>query len=224
MGAQTASTGSKVGAAHLNYALCEEQRSFGLTVLPTYLLFLNLYQDHRLPRCDVTQSGTKRDDVASCCFHSSSLRLFVLSFISKVTICMRVIRQEEVNKSSREQISWQCVKNNASLQLWHLFVCLICGDRFCLQDILTAPLQFSTLGISEKFFVNKVWEAQAFVSNKKEERKKKEWKKEKNKLVVLSKWLTIRQSLFTAWPVISERVRGRLVKLVLLKHFCCDYS
>lgn len=30
MGAQTASTGSKFGAAHLNYALCEEQRSFGL--------------------------------------------------------------------------------------------------------------------------------------------------------------------------------------------------
>jgi hypothetical protein len=72
MGAQTASTGSKVGAAHLNYALCEVQRSFGLTVPPTYLLFLNLYQDHRLLRCDVMQSGTQRDDVTSCCYHATS--------------------------------------------------------------------------------------------------------------------------------------------------------
>jgi len=59
MGAKIVSIGSKVGAAHLNYALCEEQRSFGLTVLPTYLLFLNVYQDHRLLRCDIMQSGTQ---------------------------------------------------------------------------------------------------------------------------------------------------------------------
>jgi len=71
-----------------------------------------------------------------------------------------------------------------SLQLWHLFVCSIWGDKFCLQELLNASLQFSTLGISEKLFVSMVGEAQGFVSNK---RKKKQRNKEENKLVVLSK-------------------------------------
>jgi hypothetical protein len=65
MGVQTASIGSKVRAAHLNYALYEEYRSFGLTVPPTYLLFLNVCQDLllRLLRCDIMQSGTQHNAV-----------------------------------------------------------------------------------------------------------------------------------------------------------------
>jgi hypothetical protein len=54
MGAQTASTGSKVGTAHLNYALCEEQRSFGLTVLPTFSEFVS-----RSPSCTMWRHAVR---------------------------------------------------------------------------------------------------------------------------------------------------------------------
>jgi hypothetical protein len=52
------------------------------------------------------------------------------------------------------------------------------GRKFYPQELLTAPLQFSTLGITKKCFVNKVGEAQDFVLNKKKERKKNERKRE----------------------------------------------
>jgi hypothetical protein len=103
---------------------------------------------------------------------------------------MIVISHEEAAKSSREKVCSQCGKNNDSSQLWHLFVCLIWGDKFCLQELLTTAQQFSTLGISEKFFVSKVGEAQDFVSKKKRNQRRKEGQKKetnKNKLGIFSK-------------------------------------